>query len=249
MADDELQTAVRTFCQYVTVLTGCHIEPAATIVTLKTIKNFLATQYSFLTAKEIQTAFEMNCSGQHWPSVSHYNRPLNCDYIGQVLAAYNDHYRSEHVLHIGKVLAKTTLELSQPSDEKPVTDDDRREMLQMAYTGYCNAPKMPILGVKTIYGYAERFGLLKKDAWRDDERIAMGKLRALLAEQIETAKRNKLVGAQVEFQKTLDDLKRDKLTDYAAQLLMDCSMELALKSAFKLQQQQKNQTLIFAETR
>lgn len=246
MDDTELQSTVKSFCQYVTVLTGCHIETAATLVTLKVIKNFLQSQWPFLTAKELQTAFELNCTGQHWPIVQHYNRQLNCDYIGQVLVAYNENYRRRIVPIIVQTQNDAIRLLSQPKPKQDVTDKDRQQILQMAYETYLRNPNMPLYGIRTLHGYCVRFGLIDEQEHVARTGSALGKLRAAVSGEIENAKRQKQYGMQVEMERQLENLKKDPLPASTAEVLEECAMELCVKAYFKNTAEQKIETIFAA---
>lgn len=231
MDDIALQAAVKTITQSIAVLTGCQIEPALLKATLTMVKQFLVTNFGHLTVDEVLQAFQSNSVGDKWKRVQHYNRSLNCDYIGEVLASYND-YRSQlmpEIIAKHKAIVPAAPEQAAPA----MTDAHRKEMLEDAYALRRRIPDLPIMSAPTLYGYAEKFDLIETGCYLHIMDRAKSKLIGQTYMSLTAIGHTQRVGEQVDYKNRLDELNGHKeMTETTKQYIVNFAKDMCLCKLF-----------------
>jgi hypothetical protein len=247
LTDEQVQHLVKTFIATVTVISGCTVDNRMMLPTLKVVKKFLLTYYPYLTLAELNEAFEMNAAGMFDEIVSHYNRSLNCEFIGRVLAYYRD-YRREQMAHIIAVrdALPPPAELQQqiPQQCAPPTEDDLKSIVETAYTWF--KAGRPIIGAAFIYDYMVKFEIIPPLVFEDYTERAKGKLRGqwdnelqrLVNDRIRDGKYNLTFGAAhtgeaMDLQRKLDKLKAGKIDEEIQLSIYSEAKNIALNIEFK----------------
>jgi len=103
---------------------------------LQTISKFIITTFSFFTLAEISKAFYLNAAGKFSEIYSHYNREINIEFVGKVLAGYKEYKQGLFNVH-GEKLYNAIHPPKQLPPAKVLTDEDylndKRLMIEQAY--------------------------------------------------------------------------------------------------------------------
>lgn len=139
-------------------------EPDLLGAQLESLHRFmLHGPFAQLTKAEVILAFNMNCAGINWESVQHYNRPLDCAFVGAVLRNYRDFknrmYTRAHY-DIVKALRDQPKAIAAPAlDLRPIIAAD--------YDHYMAGH------LEEIYGCSEKYFYLRRNRYMPTVTAAM----------------------------------------------------------------------------
>lgn len=161
MSDEELKSEMVEMVQGICIMTGCAIEAGLAVPTMSMMKLFFLKNYGFLTKPEVIYAFEYNSQLPKDEHISHYNRTLNIDFVGQVMNAYLEHRREQmpEIINVNRYVERLDSMGERNVDDK-VTDEDRKVMLETAYHKYLIDGDEELYCVDVLYDYAEKFELI-----------------------------------------------------------------------------------------
>lgn len=206
MEQESVNESVKEILQYVSFITGAGVTKELTRPFLRELREIVMKHYPFLTLAEIKSAFRLNSIGMFDDTVQLYGKNVTLSFIGQVLAKYKI-YRHNNMKDIvdasHRVNEKLLMELP-PTEVAPVTEQDRRDMLETAYQAYKKYPTLQsIVGLDYIYQYMINFGLLKEDDVKEQIGIARAKTKARTFMEMSAISQN-MIGQKMELQEKYD---------------------------------------------
>jgi hypothetical protein len=148
LTKDEARNSTIHIMKEIKNVSGCILNDVDKLdAQASTIQFFLVTGYGEFTAKEIIHAFFLNAQGKFEEVYRHYNRELNCEFIGDVLNAY----KRFKLLIVQKCQELSNKALLQPpavnKTYSPIDYDFWKEQIQYEYEKkYLSGKKMFMTG-------------------------------------------------------------------------------------------------------
>lgn len=215
MEKEVVNDSVKEVLQYISFVTGAGISREITIPFLRELKEIITKHYSYLTVAEIKSAFRLNSIGMLDDTVKLYGTSVTLQFIGQVLAKYRI-YRNSTLREVVDAASEVDRKLlvQAPVEKKEVTEEDRRQILEMAYKAYRRYPSLvSIAGLDYIYQYMVDFGLIKEGEVREQMGIARAKMKAKTYMEM-SALPEKMIGQKKQLQEKYDDANNWKESAY-----------------------------------
>lgn len=193
--------------QEIKILTGAimHDPGEDVLLQIKVLKLFLLSSPQFinLTTNEIRHAFYLNSQGEYDEVHRHFNKPLNAEFMGDVLRGYVKYKYDFH-----KRFSAEIKELIEPTAATSViirlAEDDYRDIIQRHYNSFLTGSTEFIFPSTSIYQLLRQYGgiqiysrqhwfkligyaiddrirrsrgtLFKKDAWEKDNILQLRKI-------------------------------------------------------------------------
>jgi len=123
---------------------------------LKVIQRFLLNGFSMLTKAEIVYSFYLNLQGAFDQVYRHYNKELNCEFVGDVLRAYRI-YKSNFIHQKGAKIDHLLIE--QKAELITIDYDFWKSVIQDDYQAYCKGDRSLSFWSPRKYYTLRKFGL------------------------------------------------------------------------------------------